>query len=82
MLNCWQFEATLHFSMCRYCVQYHTHYMDVSVSETETKYVVENHHSCRTCERENVRIMCACMLTACHNVGKAAYYTEGLYKMF
>lgn len=29
----------------------------------------------------NVRIVCVCMhVTACHNVGKAAYYTEGLYK--
>lgn len=31
--------------------------------------------------RVNVRIMCVCThVTACHNVGTAAYSTEGLFK--
>lgn len=66
----------MHFSMCRRCAQCHTHYMSMSVRLRPSKWIKPPQLLC-VCV--NVRIMCV-HVNACHNVGKAAYYTEGLYK--
>lgn len=50
MFNCWHFfEATMHFSTCRCCVQHHTHYG----YEWDWDQVSGlNHHSRCACVRE------------------------------
>lgn len=76
-MTCWQFE-TLHFSMCQILCR-----VSYAVCDYEWDWdQVSGFNHRRLCACMNVWIMCVCMLLPVINVGKAAYFTEGLYKMF
>lgn len=90
LLAVWGYVAFLHVSvLCAVSYTLYGHEYEWDWDQVSGL----NHHSCCAhvcvcvcvCVSMNDRIMCVwvcvCVhVTACHNLGKAAYYTEGLYK--